>query len=179
MTSKSLRQAPDAVQDNPIGLDRAITTPVVQDLNRDLATVYTFYHQVKKHHWVVEGPEYMPLHKFLDDWAAALLKAGDALAERITALGGYPVSGPAAQQALALIEVEPEGVFGLRAMLEKDLHDGSRIAVTLREHIRRAAAAGDYGTEHLLRELLLDHEQMVHHLEHFLGSDSLAADLLK
>lgn len=177
--SSTMKQMPETILHNPLGLSRETVAPTVKDLNQDLATTYTFYHQVKKHHWVVEGPEYMPLHKFLDDWAAALLKQADALAERITALGGYPVSGPAAQQALSLIEVEPEGVFPLRAMLEKDLNDGTKIAVSLREHIVRAVTAGDFGTEQLLKEILLEHEGMLHHLEHFLGSESLAKELLK
>lgn len=179
MSSRSMRHSPDTVLDNPIGLRKEALLPVIKDLNTELATIYTFYHQVKKHHWLVEGPEYMPLHKFLDEWAAALLKSADELAERLTALGGYPVSGPAAQQALAIIEVEPEGIFGLRDMLEKDLEDGATIAVAMREHIVRAAAAGDFGTEHLLKELLLEHEQMVHHLEHFLGEESLTRGLNK
>lgn len=177
-TQKKMHQAPDQIVDNPIGLSKEAITPVVQDLNRDLATTYTFYHQIKKHHWIVEGPEYMPLHKFLDEWAASLLRAADELAERITALGGYPVSGPSAQERLSLIEMEAEGVFDLREMLEKDAHDGARIAVALREHIRRAAGAGDYGTEQLLKEVLVEHEQNVHHLEHFLGNASLTRDLL-
>lgn len=108
-----------------------------------------------------------------------LLKSADEVAERITELGGYPVSGPAAQQALAIIEVEPEGTFGLREMLEKDLEDGAKIAVAVRQHVVRAAGAGDFGTEHLLKELLLEHEGMVHHLEHFLGHETLVRDLLK
>ena len=171
-------QAPDEVVENPIGLEQDAVVATIASLNQNLATLYTFYHQIKKHHWVVEGPEYMALHTFLDDWAAALLKAADAVAERITALGGYPVSGPAAQERLALIRVEPEGVFPLRGMLEKDLADGAIIARALRVQIREAAGAGDFGTEHLLKELLLEHEQMVHHLEHFLGKSSLALDLL-
>lgn len=177
--TKTLVQSPDTIVETALGLGGAATEPVVKDLNRTLATTYTFYHQIKKHHWVVEGPEYMPLHKFLDEWAAALLKQADEVAERITALGGYPVSGPAAQQQLALIEVEPEGVFGLRPMLEKDLHDGTRIAKALRGQIVQATAVGDFGTELLLKGILLQHEGMVHHLEHFLGLETLTRDLLK
>ncbi|MFZ5824299.1 MAG: ferritin-like domain-containing protein [Bacillota bacterium] len=163
----------EKVQSNPLGLNEATCRTVVLHLNADLATVYTFYHQIKKHHWLVEGPQYLPLHEFLDEWAAALLKAGDAIAERITALGGYPISGPAAQQEISLITMEAEGTFGIREMLDKDLKDGALIAHTLRTHIGEAMAAGDYGTEHLLKGILLEHEQMVHHLEHFLSPESL------
>lgn len=177
--TRRIVQSPETIVETALGLETAAIEPVVKELNRNLATTYTFYHQIKKHHWVVEGPEYMPLHKFLDEWAADLLKQADEVAERITALGGYPVSGPAAQQQLALMEVEPEGVFDLRTMLEKDLADGTSIAKAMRGQIIQAAAAGDFGTELLLKELLLGHENNVHHLEHFLGSESLTRDLIK
>lgn len=39
--------------------------------------------------------------------------------------------------------------------------------------IGEAMAAVDYGTEHLLKVILPEHEQMVHHLEHFLSPESL------
>lgn len=178
MTNR-LIQAPDEITETALGLSRLAIEPVVRDLNRTLATTYTFYHQIKKHHWIVEGPEYMPLHKFLDEWAAALLKQADEVAERITALGGYPISGPAAQQELSIIEMESEGIFGLRFMLNKDLADGTRIAASLRAQIAQAASAGDFGTEQMLKELLLGHETNVHHLEHFLGNESLTQDLSK
>ncbi|HLO03625.1 MAG TPA: DNA starvation/stationary phase protection protein DpsA [Symbiobacteriaceae bacterium] len=173
-----MHQQPDEILENSLGLDAAAITPVVQNLNRTLATLYTFYHQIKKHHWVVEGPEYMPLHKFLDEWAATLLKQGDAVAERITALGGYPISGPVAHVDYSLVHMEPEGVFHLRTMLKKDLEDGRTIAETCRDQIPQAIAAGDWGTEQLLKGILLEHEMMVHHLEHFLGDESLTRDLL-
>lgn len=176
--TEQIYQQPDQILHNPIGLDPTKVTPVVHDLNRTLSTIYTFYHQIKKHHWVVEGPEYMELHKFLDAWAAVLLKDGDAVAERITALGGYPISGPAAQQQLALITMEPEGVFHLRTMLAKDLEDGRTIAEMIRAQIPQAAAAGDWGTEQLLKEIVLEHEMNCHHMEHFLGQQSLTRDLL-
>lgn len=178
MTDRQMHQQPGEILENPLGLERSAITPVVQELNRTLSTIYTFYHQVKKHHWVVEGPEYMPLHKFLDEWAAELLEDGDAVAERITALGGYPISGPVAQVDYSRITMEPEGVFHLRTMLNKDLEDGRTIAETLRDQIPQAIAAGDWGTEQMLKEILYEHEMMVHHLEHFLGDLSLTRDLL-
>jgi len=173
-----IRQAPDQLRSNPLGLDAPSVKATVEELNRTLATLYTLYHQVKKHHWVVEGPEYLPLHEFLDEWAAQLLKDADEVAERITALGGYPVSGPAEQEKLALIAMEPEGVYALRAMLEKDLADGGKLVAALRQYAQGAAARGDFGTEYLLKGILLTQEKMLHHLEHFLGDDTLVRALL-
>lgn len=105
--------------------------------------------------------------------ADSLRKDGDLIAERITALGGYPVSSPTAQEKLAVFDMEPEEVFGLRKMLEKDLADGGLMAEAMRAHLRAAAEVGDYGTEHLLKGILLAHEQMIHHVEHFLEPQSL------
>gem|GEM_PF-3036948 len=141
MNPSPIRQAPDQLRSNPIGLDAPSVKATVEELNRTLATLYTLYHQVKKHHWVVEGPEYLPLHEFLDEWAAQLLKDADEVAERITALGGYPVSGPAEQENMALIAMEPEGVYALRAMLEKDLADGGKLVAALRQYAQGAPRA--------------------------------------
>lgn len=78
-----------------------------------------------------------------------------------------------------MTEMESEGIFDLRSMLGKDLNDGTSIATALRGQIIQAASAGDYGTEQMMKEILLGHENYVHHLEHFLGSESLTQHLIK
>ena len=169
-----LRQGIDQVVENPIGLAMDKTRQVVRALNADLASEYVLYHQYKKHHWLVEGAEYWQIHKLLDEHAGQVLKYADVLAERITALSGVPISGPAAQERAAYIEHEAEGLYDLREMLENDQRGGQAIVVKLREDIELASRLGDYGTEHLLRETLLGQEELVHQLDHLLALESLA-----
>jgi DNA-binding ferritin-like protein len=62
-------------------------------------------------------------------------------------------------------------------MLEADRSHEGEIAKALRATIRRAAELGDFGTEHLLKEILVEVEDRAHHLDHFLGEDSLELGL--
>ena len=163
----------DSIEDNPIGLDRQALGGIVQALNKDLATAYTLYHQYKKHHWLVIGPQFRDLHLFLDDQAAGALKTSDMLAERITALGGVPLSSPANQQKEAGFTFEEEGHFDIRSSLQRDLQAERTLVTNLRQHVALADRGGDVGTAHLLRERLLEHENQAHHLDHFLGQDTL------
>jgi len=169
-----LKQSVDQVVENPLGLDKDKAREIVQALNRDLASEYVLYQQYKKHHWLVEGAEYWQIHKLLDEHTGQVLKYADMLAERITALSGVPISGPGEQERVAYIQHEPEGLYDLREMLENDQRGGQVIVLNLREHIELTNRLGDYGTEHLLREILLGQEELVHQLDHLLALESLA-----
>ncbi|HKY32440.1 MAG TPA: DNA starvation/stationary phase protection protein DpsA [Candidatus Polarisedimenticolia bacterium] len=166
-------QAFGQVESNPIGLDRQAVTGIVQALNKDLATAYTLYHQYKKHHWLVIGPQFRDLHLFLDEQAKGALETSDLLAERITALGGVPLSSPAGQQKEAAFTFEEEGHFDIRSSLERDLAAEAALIKDLRQHAILADKGADQGTAHLLRERLIHHENQAHHLDHFLGQDTL------
>ena len=50
------------VYDNPILLDKSVTTPVCEGLNSALASFQGLYLQYQKHHFVVEGAEFYMLH---------------------------------------------------------------------------------------------------------------------
>ena len=127
MTARPV-QAFASLEENPIGLPRRTAAILVRALNEDLATSYTLYHLYKKHHWVVTGPEFRDLHLFLDDPAKGALEAADHLAERITALGGVPLSSPTGQERQAGFVFEAEGVLPVRTMLENGLAARARSA---------------------------------------------------
>lgn len=156
-----------------IGLTETTCKNACDALNRDLASLYTLYHQVKKHHWIVEGPNFRDIHLMLDEMAAVLLENADIVAERITALGGYPVSSPTEQQSLACFEMEPEGEFPLRKMMENDLQAYQALVNQVREHIRLVHDEGDFGTVHMLQEMIFDLENDTHHIHHVLQKDTL------
>ncbi|QZA88598.1 DNA starvation/stationary phase protection protein [Salinarchaeum sp. IM2453] len=149
---------------------------IINALQTDLAATYVLYHQLKKHHWVVEGAEFNDLHLFLGDAAADAEEAADELAERIQALGGVPVSGGAALEEHAPIEPEGEDVYDIRTSLENDIHLYGEIIESLREHISVAGNLGDYNTRHMLEEILEDAEEYAHHIEHYLEDDTLVTE---
>jgi len=161
------------VEENDLRLDVEKAEQIIDALNQDLADTYVLYHQVKKHHWNVEGAEFRDLHLFLGDAAANLEEGADELAERAQALGGTPISGPAAQEEHASVEYEGQDIYDIRTSLEHDLEMYGDVIETLRDHIELAENLGDHATAQILREILVDTEEDAHHIEHYLESDTL------
>lgn len=168
---------PETIEENPIGLPRDLVQKLIPELDRHLASLFVLFHQYQKHHWLVEGPQFRDLHLMLGESYDAVHLEVDAIAERITAIGGIPTSNPVNQAKIAYIDHEPEGTFHIRHMLERDRAAESEIAVQLRDTIRLARDGGDFGTEDLLKKTLLAVEDRAHHLDHFLGSDTLEMGL--
>jgi len=146
---------------------------LVDALNNDLAATYVLYHQVKKHHWLVEGAEFRDIHEYLGEVAEDLEEGADVIAERAQALGGVPLSGGANYEEEAPVSPEGKDAYDIRTSLEHDLEIFGDITEQLREHIRLANELGDYNTEEQLREVLMDVEEHGHHLEHYLEDDTL------
>ena len=146
---------------------------LVDALNSDLAATYVLYHQIKKHHWLVEGAEFLDIHTYLGEVAGDLEEGADVLAERAQALGGVPLSGGANYEEHAPVTPEDADAYDIRTSLEHDLEMFGDITEQLREHIQLANNLGDYNTEEQLRDILDDVEEHGHHLEHYLEDDTL------
>ncbi len=172
-TQKSVRQEFGTVEENPVRFDREKAEQIVEALNTDLAATYVLYHQLYKHHWNVEGAQYRDLHLFFEEAAKDAQEGADEIAERIQALGGVPISGPAAMEDHSPVEFEGEHVYDIRTSLEHDLEMYGDIIETVREHVDLAASLGDHATAQILREQLVVLEDYAHEVEHFLEHDSL------
>ncbi|MFB6231895.1 MAG: ferritin-like domain-containing protein [Salinibacter sp.] len=161
------------IEENPVGLDQDVAEQLIPKLDEIQCTLWTMYHQYQKHHWLVEGPQFNDLHLFLEENYEEVHKYLDRLAERITALGGIPTSAPDVQAELSHVEHEPEGTYRVRQMLQHDLAAEQTLSTILRDTIEQAQELGDPGTERELKKALTKAEDRAHHLDHFLGEDSL------
>ena len=115
----------------------------------------------------------MEIHERLEAFYHEVHAQLDAIAERITALGGIPTSDPSQQAMLSYITHEPEGMFTTRDMLARDRFHEGQIAERLRGTIELAESLGDHGTAHMLAQILEETEERAHHLDHYLGEDTL------
>ncbi len=176
MSTEPWRPATE-IEDNPINLPKDAVREIIPQLDEHLAAFFVLFHQYQKHHWLVEGPQFRDIHLFLEESYNEVHEQLDEIAERITAIGGVPTSSPASQSALSYIEHEPEGIFRIRDMLERDRSAEGTMAARLRETIKLCTAREDFGTETLLKGILLKVEDRAHHLDHFLGHDSLGLQL--
>jgi DNA-binding ferritin-like protein len=176
-TQQTVRQQAGTVEESEaLRLDQEKAEQIVDALNTDLAATYTLYHQLKKHHWNVEGAEFRDLHLFLGEAAESAEEFADELAERAQALGGTPVAGMEALAETSPVDPEGEDVYDVRTSLENDMVMYGDIIETLREHVELAQGLGDHTTAHLLRENLIEVEEDAHHIEHYLEDDSLVVE---
>lgn len=175
-TQKTVRQSADTVEENELRLEQDKAEQIVDALNTELANSYVLYHQLKKHHWVVEGAEFLPLHEFLEESYEHVEEGADEIAERAQALGGVPVSGPSNQEERATVEFEGEDVLDIRSAFENDLEMYGDIIESMRDSIELAENLGDYATAEILRDILVTLEDDGHHFEHYLEDDSLVLE---
>ncbi|WP_435185232.1 DNA starvation/stationary phase protection protein DpsA [Halobellus sp. EA9] len=176
-TQETVRQRAGEVEGSEaLRMDAEKANQIVDALNTDLASTYVLYHQLKKHHWNVEGSEFRDLHLFLGEAAGEAEAFADELAERAQALGGVPVSGMDALLEQATVEPEDEDVYDIRTSLRNDIEMYGDIIETLRDHVELAENLGDHATAHMLRENLIEVEDAAHHIEHYLEDDTLVLD---
>jgi len=176
-TQKTVRQNAGEVEGSEaLRVDAERAEQIVDALNTDLASTYVLYHQLKKHHWNVEGAEFRDLHLFLGEAAEEAEAFADELAERAQALGGVPVAGTDAISEHAAVEPEDEDVYDVRTSLRNDMEMYGDIIETLRGHVELAENLGDPTTAHLLRENLINVEDAAHHIEHYLEDDTLVLE---
>ncbi|WP_277552995.1 DNA starvation/stationary phase protection protein DpsA [Halobaculum limi] len=168
-----LKSAGEVSGSEALRMDAEKAEQVVDALNTDLAATYVLYHQLKKHHWNVEGAEFRDLHLFLGEAAEHAEAFADELAERVQALGGVPHASAATLEAGAPVEPEDEDVYDIRTSLENDMEMYGDIIEMLREHVALADNLGDPATGELLRQNIVQVEKDAHHIEHYLEDDTL------
>ncbi|WP_436936071.1 DNA starvation/stationary phase protection protein DpsA [Halovenus marina] len=175
-TQKETRQQAGTVEENALRLDTEKAEQIVDALNADLANAYALYHQLHKHHWNVEGAEFLDIHVFLQEVYEDVEAAADELAERLQALGGVPHASMTTLAENATVEPEDEDVYDVRTSLANDLDMMGDIIESYREHIELAEGLGDHATAQMLREQLETLEEHTHHVEHYLEDDTLVLD---
>jgi len=74
-----------------IGLTEEQRFGVIELLNRNLADVYLLLVKTRKYHWDVVGPQFRSMHELWQEQYEALSQHVDVIAERVRALGGYPL----------------------------------------------------------------------------------------
>jgi len=134
----------------PIALSETACKEAVENLNQLLADTITLRDLYKKHHWQVAGPTFYQLHLLFDKHASEQNELVDAIAERIQLLGGVSVAMAQDVAETTLIPRAPKGREEVPAQISRLLHAHQVVLEEARAMARRAAAAGDDGTNDLL-----------------------------
>ncbi len=134
----------------PIALAESACREGVDNLNQLLADTITLRDLYKKHHWQVAGPTFYPLHLLFDKHAEQQNELVDKVAERIQLLGGVSVAMANDVVDMTLIPRPPKGREEVPVQISRLLHAHEIVLKEARTMARRAAEAGDDGTNDLL-----------------------------
>jgi starvation-inducible DNA-binding protein len=134
----------------PIALSATACKESVDNLNQILADTITLRDLYKKHHWQVAGPTFYQLHLLFDKHAGEQSDLVDTIAERIQLLGGVSLAMAHDVAETTLVPRPPKGREGVPVQISRLLHAHEIILEEARAMARRAAAAGDDGTNDLL-----------------------------
>jgi starvation-inducible DNA-binding protein len=134
----------------PIALAENICKESVENLNQLLADTITLRDLYKKHHWQVAGPTFYQLHLLFDKHYERQNELVDAIAERIQLLGGVSVAMAHDVAETTLIPRPPKGREEVPVQISRLLYAHEIVLKEARAMARRAAEAGDDGTNDLL-----------------------------
>jgi starvation-inducible DNA-binding protein len=160
-----------------IGLSEEQRQGVIELLNRDLADAYLLLIKTKKYHWDVVGPQFRSLHELWEEQYQALTESIDSLAERVRALGGYPVGTAEGFLQLASIKEHGGDIPMATEMVSRLADDHEQVIRNLRGHVDQCSDDfHDEGTADFLTGLMEQHEEMAWMLRSFIEGESLNAD---
>ena len=157
-----------------IGLSDEQRQGVIELLNCDLADLYLLLIKTKKYHWDVVGPQFRTLHTLWEEHYKALTINIDATAERVRALGGYPLGTAEGFLQHSSIREHPNDLPNTNQMVGRLVKDHEQIIRNLREHINKCSEEfNDEGTADFLTGLMGQHEEMAWMLRSFIEGQSM------
>ena len=134
-------------------------SPVVIQLQRQVANAYMLYHNYKHYHWNTYGPLFRDLHLFFDELADAVLETTDGFAERIRMIGQDPIFSPIEIVETATVKSADPANFTMRDMITEADRHLLTVIKELRAAIHVAEEHDDPGTANLLTEAVQLHEK--------------------
>jgi starvation-inducible DNA-binding protein len=152
-----------------IGLSQEQRNGVCELLNKDLADTYLLLIKTKKYHWDVTGPEFRSLHTLWEEQYEILDANIDAIAERVRALGNYPVGTAKGFLEYTSIQEHSGDIPNSQQMVANLVDDHEQIIRNLREHVDQCDEQfDDQGTADFLTGIMEQHEEMAWMLRSFL-----------
>ena len=141
----------------PLNIDKD-TQRVAEALSQVLANTFILSLKTQSFHWNVTGPMFYTLHSMFEEQYNELWRAGDAIAERIRALGA---TAPGSYREFAKLTYlrESGAIPSATGMIGELLSDHETSARTVRTALAVARSSVDAATEDLLTQRLLVHEK--------------------
>ncbi len=125
----------------------------VAELQPFLINSIDLHNHIKLAHWNLRDPDFIAVHRLLDEVAATVLEGIDLAAERIRQLG-TPVSASTATVAKdSVLKTFPEGVLDRKQALAAVCNSMSLVIKQAHDSIDKVDEAGDAITADLLTQV--------------------------
>lgn len=162
-----------------LGIPEKNLDGIYEILNKVLADGNILYIKLRKYHWNLSGDNFMELHLLFEDQYDAVAEAIDAVAERISTLGGTAIGTTSEFAKYSQLTEAPGKVPDTQGMLHDLVNDHESIIKSLRQFIDETDEKyGDVGTSDFLTGLIQDHEKMAWKLRKYF-KDTPAASTAK
>ena len=145
---------------NQIGLDKAQSKQLADNLNNLLANYMMFYQNTRGLHWNIKGEKFFELHLKFEELYTNLLLKVDEVAERILTLGAIPLHTFDDYKSTAKIGVVKNVSDGKQGV-QKILEAFEILIVEQRVLLDLSADAGDEGTNALMSDYIREQEKLV------------------
>jgi starvation-inducible DNA-binding protein len=157
-TTTKHRQADAARLADELSQDNRPSSPVIQDLRRQVANAFVLYSNYKHYHWQTFGPLFRDLHKLFDELAKDALATIDPLAERMRMIGQDPPSRLTEMADLATVApAAPHST--MREMIEEADRNALIVIKEMRQAARHATEHDDPGTADIFARIVQAHEK--------------------
>lgn len=138
-----------------------VRRPVIELLNQYLADAVDLGTHARQAHWNVSGPNFFALHELFDQVYRRVQGHADAIAERVTALGGIAAGTATVAAEHSRLPRYPVDAVGGAAHVEALSVALASFGRSVREAIDRAADTGDMVTSDLFTEICRDIDQQL------------------
>jgi starvation-inducible DNA-binding protein len=157
-----LTEAPnvkESMRSQPLTL--AASREIAGALTTLLADIFALYLKTKNFHWHMSGPHFRDYHLLLDDQGDQLIRATDAVAERVRKVGGAALRSIGHVSRLQRIADNDADYVMPSEMLSELCADNIRLGVYLREAHALCDRHGDVASASLLENWIDESEGRV------------------
>jgi starvation-inducible DNA-binding protein len=135
-----------------------------------LSDEVTLYMKTRKFHWNVYGESFMEMHKLFEGQYTELEESIDAIAERISKLGGKAIGTMKEFIQNTRLKESPGRYPGHKEMMKELLSDHESVIILLRKDIEISSIKNkDAGTADFLTGLMEQHETTAWKLRRYLN----------
>lgn len=147
-----------ATLDRELNRENSPSSPIVEALNRTLANGFVLYMNYKHYHWQTYGPLFRDLHLMFDEFAEAVEKSLDEVAERVRMIGQDPPAHLAELQEIATV-TSAASKATMRAHIEQANANTLIVIKEMRDAAKLADEHDDPGTVDMFSKLVQVHEK--------------------